>query len=538
MARSNISPAKAVLLAVQLAGDINISALRILISQNRKPLRTEIVLRILLSHLPECVDPSEYVAFLQDLVDGNLADAEEPLLDASTLKDVGEIEASQKVKKLHLLPLAWPNAPADAPEDPLVRFLIHRSIRIDHNTGLIDQIPKLIGPFLQRSSDLRTWMISTVLPLLRLSYEYYPGEEFNTTISDFELMDDKAGIALLLSATGKSEVSNNSRDTSNDTVGRDLKGLVGPWMYGDNRLKRRKLRDNSNRNVQTIHSHNEVPVTHEKCASWEVVFKWMTIQAKTSWKTAVQVIDQWDGPGDVDLGGYEDNSEWLDEEDQQHLERRYAQAAIASAYLISEPTLEALMGIHRILSRIVSLLELDSITTLEADGNMLKSVDDLGDLLQAKNTAFLRNGHLDETNILTTPNEASLKFLHALLISAYIFTKQGTGISIRKAAELALSQQDFEQRAEFKRLLMVHNGRGPKADDRYWKRTRSEFLWLRNWVSNGPEDNASTDIGRGVFGKLSTEEVEIALLKTFLTNNREFPSVCEFQFFFVLMDQG
>jgi len=519
MARSTISPAKAILLAVHLASNSNISSLRTLISQNRKALRTEIVLRILLSHLPECVDPSEYVPLVQELVEGETEAIEDLPVDASILNEISESEASKRVKRLHLLPLTWPNAPSDGPDDLLVRFLIHRSMRIDQYTGLIDKIPKLLSPFLEGSNELRTWMVTTVLPLLRLSYEYHPREHIMTTLASFEQMSDEEGLALLLSGTGKSDSASDNRDASKSTVGRDLKGLVGPWMYGDTRSKRRKLRTEPNISAQITLPQEETYGTNEKYASWEEVFKWVTSQAKTSWKTAVQVIEQWDGPGDVDLGGYEDGTELLDEYDQQHLEQRYARSALASAYLIPDISLEALLGINSILTRIILLLDIEKIPSLEAAGALLTPVMDLSSILSTKNGIHLRNSYLEDDNVLTTPTEESLRLLHALLVSSYLFTKEGTGITIKRAAELVLLQQDFEQREEFKRLLLVHNSRGLKGDDRYWTRTRKEILWLRNWGAEELPGNVAIN-GRGVFGRLSKEEIETSLLKTLLANNR------------------
>ena len=519
MAKSVISPAKAVLLAVQLASNSDISNLRTLISQNRKALRTEVVLRILLSHLPECVDPLEYVPLIQDLVEGGIGDTEDVPVDASVVIDITETEASKRVKRLHLLPVTWPNALADGPDDLVSRFLIHRSMRIDQYTGLIDQIPKLVGPFLQGSKELRIWMITTVLPLLRLSYEYHPGEHIMTTLAAFERMNNEEALALLLSGTGKLESASDNRNVTKNTVGRDMKGLVGPWMYGNTRSKRRKLQGTSSSNSEVSSSKEEAFGTNEKCASWEEVFEWVTSQARTSWKTTVQVIEQWDGPGDVDLGGYEDGTELLDEYEQQHLEQRYARSALASAYLIPDTSLEALLGVNSILARIILLLDIEKIPTLEAAGALLTPVMDLSSFISTLNGVPLKQSYLEDNNILTSPGEESLRLLHALLVSSYLFTKEGTGITIKRAAELALLQQEYEQREEFKKLLLIHNSRGLKGDDRYWTRTRNEFLWLRNWGAEETPSELATN-GRGVLGTISKEEIEVALLKALLSNNR------------------
>ena len=441
MARSELSPAKALLLAVQLATKSDISSLRTLVSQHPKTLRTEIILRVLLSHLPESLESSEYVTFLQDLAAGKIVEGSNAPVDASDLEDLSEAAASKRVRKLHLLPLLWPDAPADVPADPLTQFLIHRSLRIDDNTGLITQLPDLLAPFLHQSTYLRTWMISTLLPLLRLNYEYHPQDGANMSIQAFDGLDDQTGISLLLSSTGNSEENEN-------TVGRDLRGLVGPWMYGDTRLKRRRLtKDSLSFNAQSVKPLDEVSAadTNEKCASWEEVFTWVTGKATTSWKTAVQAVEQWDGPGDVDLGGYGDGTDWLDEDDQQHLERRYARAALACGYLISDESMDALTGVRRILGRIHTLLDHDPLPTLEVAGALLSPVSGVDILLSPSNIGFLRGDLLEEKNVLTTPNESSIKLLHALLVSAFLIRRAGLPISVRRAGQLLLLEDERDQ---------------------------------------------------------------------------------------------
>jgi hypothetical protein len=526
MAVFELSSAKTVLLAVSLAGKSDITNLRALIVQHRNTLRTDLVLRILLSHLPESLDSGKYVPFLQELMDGLLEEDTDLTLEASVLtdlaelKELGEKEASKRVRKLHLLPLLWRNAPTDVPDDSFIQFLIHRSLRVDENAGLIAQLPGLLEPFLPRSSYLRTWMITTILPLLRLGYEYHPSDSPTLSIPEFEQLSDHAGIALLLSSTGKVEESATTYE-----VGQDLKGLVGPWMYGDNRAKRRKLRKASATGGQAVTPLHEGPILDDQYTSWEEVFKWITNQASASWKTAVQAIEQWDGPGDVDLGGYA--TEWLNEEQQQHLEKRYGRAALASAYLVPEASLEALSGVHRILVRTITLLDFDRIPTLEAAGALLTPVIDVENLLSSENKTFLRSNHLEESNVLTTPNEASLRLLHALLISAYIVTKAGNAMTLKRSAELALLQQEHEQRTELKNLVAVHNTRGPKGDDKYWVRMRNEILWLRNWGADELE-GGDTGHAKGVLGKIHKDEIEVMILKSLLSNNRRSnPKYCD-----------
>lgn len=512
MAAPVLSSAKAVLLAVQLASKSDLSGLRTLIFRHRKALDIELVLRILLSHLPESLDSSSYVSFLQDLVEGNIAEETDVTVDASSVRELDEKDAAWQVKRLHLLTLAWPDAPTDAPSEPIILFLIHRSRRIDETTGLITQIPDLVSPFLHRSHYLRTWMITTILPLLRLYYEYHPGETAIISIPSFQRLDDQAGIALLLSGARK----HNGVDES--TVGRDLRGLVGPWMYGDARQKQRKLRRRSS--VRTIEPLDRKPATNEKCASWEGVFKWINAQAVVSWKTAVDAIDQWDGPSDVDLGGYGDGTEWLDEDDQQHLERRYAQSALVAAYSIADESLDALNGIHRIVSRIIVLLDLDSIPTLEASGALLTPVGGL-DSFSRKDAGLLRSGLLDEQNTLTQPSEAPLKLLHTALISAYLVNKESYFMSVSRAVELALRQDLDDQSHAFSSFMVLCDKKlSQKADDKYCTRMRNVILWLRTWGSEELTTSTDTGNGKGIFGRVPRQTVEVAILKALLSHNR------------------
>ncbi|KAH8815818.1 Sec39 domain-containing protein [Xylogone sp. PMI_703] len=520
MADLGLSSAKAILLAVQLASKADLSTLRTLVSRHPKGLRIDIILRILLTHLPESLDSSAYVPFLQDIQSGNITeDVSHPIdLNSSGIAELSDTEAVKRVKKLRLLPLTWPNAPEDVPTDPFVLFLVHRSLRIDENTGLITQIPGLLAPFLHLSHFLRTWLISTVLPLLRFSYEYYPQTGTVLTISAFEDLDYRNGVSLLLSNTAK---GSSSDGTANPNVGRDLRGLVGAWMYGDTRAKRRKLGTTPIIDTQLVAMASDPSAEAHKLAGWEEVFKWIAGQAVTSWQTAVEAVEQWDGPGDVDFGSYRDGSEWLDEEEQQYLERRYARTALATAYLIRDTSMEALSGVHRIISRISRLIDHDTVPTLSAAAALLLPASGLDEpgLLSAETASRLRNHLLEEENILTTCNPKSIQLIHTFLLSAYLLTRQGVRCNVRRAGELALLQHESEQKAEFVDLLAAIRN-GPKGDDKYWVKTRNEILWLHSWGLEELGEGTGFVHGKGLFGSLKKEYIEAEILKLLLANTR------------------
>lgn len=518
MANLGLTPAKAILLAVQLSIKSDVTTLRALVVRNQKTLRTDIILRIFLTYLPESLHPSEYVQFLLDLSAGRIRNDETVQFDLSDLEEVNDAEARKKVRKLRLLPLAWPSAPPNAPDDDMILFLIHRAYRIDEQTGLITQLPELLVPFLDRSRYLRIWMVSTLLPLLRLNYEYYPRESIIQTIEVFEGLDDKSGVQFLLSRTGKELEDEDTRKN----IGRDLRGLIGPWMYGGSRWKRRRVRRHLENNAKTVAPLDQSTAAEDDhFASWEEVFSWIILQANISWATCVEAIEQWGGPGDVDLGGYGDRTVFVEELETKRLEKRYARAGLSAAYLIPESSMEAMTGIHRIISRITTLLDYERIPSLPTASALLSPVFVVSEsgLLSSNNATYLRTNMMEEQNPLTSPNIDSISLLHTLLVSAFLLTRAGVPCTIRRAGELALLQDEREQMYEARRLINKV-GNNPKGDDKYWIHTRNEILWLRDWGSQEPSEISNGLQGRGIFGRVRKVFLETEILKSLLVNTR------------------
>ncbi|KAI0016733.1 secretory pathway protein Sec39 [Xylariomycetidae sp. FL0641] len=502
----DLSPPRILLLAVHLATKSNIESLTALAAHHDKVLRDDLLLRILLTCLPETLRSSEYVSLIERIESGSLHADPEVLneIDISSVEDISDEEAAKKVKRLKLLPLAWDDAPKDALQDPVSLFLIRRAHRVDQEAGLLTQLPDLIVPFLDHAPCIRTWMISALLPLLRRNYEYYPDAPIVQTLSSFERLDDRTAVALLLSQTG-------AREVDLPHIGRDLRGLIGPWLFNDARWAPRDEMDPSVR--------GEAHISRSPCPAWEEVLEWLTSQASRSWRVAVNAFDQWDGPSDVDLAGY--GSMWLDDDQQGLLEQRYARAALAVAYSIPEASVDALAGINSIVSKIMSLLDQDPCPTLQVASTLLPPFVEYEDedLLSAKNATYMRNNLLDETNTLTTPNARSTQLLHMLTLSAFILTKSGAVCSLRRAGELAFLQEEREQKAEAIKFIHTLSGSGPKNDDKYWIRARNELLWLRDW---GAEEatGSSEAPAHGVFGQLAKEFIEVECLKAFLSNTR------------------
>ena len=170
-------------------------------------------------------------------------DREDVEVDISPVKDIDDEQAKRKVRQLKLLETRPPTFPPHAPKNILTRFLCHRAYRIDAETGLLNLVPQLVEPFLERDEYLRTWYISIVLPVLRYEFEYYPEDESRPmSLSDFEKLEGKDGVDFLLRKSAESEGIKTALGSSQKTeLARDIRGLVGPWMYGQTERKRRKL---------------------------------------------------------------------------------------------------------------------------------------------------------------------------------------------------------------------------------------------------------------------------------------------------------
>ncbi|KAF5536379.1 transport sec39 [Fusarium phyllophilum] len=505
-AHVTLGPAKLVLLAVHFATIADIDSLTYLFGQHAVILRPELVLRIILTYLPETLSPAVYVALIQAIASGESPSQtnSDYQLDTSSVQSITEDQASRKVKKLHLLSLKNTDVPLTLAHeaDPLTSFLLLRAYRMDEEAGMLPQVPDLVSPFLQHSQELHTWMISTVLPLVRRNYEYYPQNPIRYSLLEFQNLPDRMAIDYLLAETG-------AVDDEFGLAGRDLSGLVGPWLHNESRWKREAFDQDVS---------NETDAAPElSCPGWEQALEWLASKAATSWPVALKAIEFWDGPSDIDLGN--DAGSWLQENQQQYLDRSYARAVLASAYLVSDPDLGALEAAFRICNKIRSLLDEDFDMTLQTAVENLAPVPpfDMDAFGGAKAATYLRNDLLQDSNPLTTPKEESLDLLPALIQSAYILTHSGVPCTVRKAGDLAFTQDQQEQKSQIGRLVRSLPTRA-SDDDGFWIRARKEILWLHGW-GNSPNSTGDETL-QGIFGNVNLEFIETELLKAMLSRSR------------------
>ncbi|KAM0558145.1 hypothetical protein ACHAPJ_004829 [Fusarium lateritium] len=498
-----LGPAKLVLLAVHFATIADIDSLTYTITQHTAVFRSELALRTLLTYLPETLSPSTYVPLVQAIVTNESSEiGSDYQLDTSLVDNISDEQASKKVKKLHLLPLKADHVPLTHDADPLTSFLLLRAYRMDEEAGMLPQVPELLSSFLQHLPELRTWMTSTVLPLVRRNHEYYPQRPTRFSLLEFQNLPDRVAVDYLLAETGVVE-------DELGLAGRDLSGLVGPWLHNDSRWKRDVFNEDA--------SSDSGAASELSCPGWEQALEWLTTKASSSWRVALKAIETWDGPSDINLG--DDTGAWLQENQQQYLDRSYARAVMASAYLIPDAEVEALEGAYGICNKIRSLLDEDADTTLQSAVASLAPVPpfDKDSFNGAKAATHLRNDLLQSSNPLTTPKEESLDLLPALIQSAYILTHSGVHCTVRKAGDLAFIQDQQEQKSQIGRLIRNLPTRASDDDD-FWIQARQEILWLHGW-GNKPH-SAEDETFQGIFGNVTLEFIETELLKALLSRSR------------------
>lgn len=504
-----LSPPKILLIAAELAAKADINGLRHLAARHDTVLRKDILLRILLTYLPEALPSDKYVGLLREIERGEYSEDDYGDIDASAVDGLSDQEAAKKARKLNLLQLSSPETPPEAAGDSTTQFLLRRAYKVDEEAGLLDTLPDLLVPFLDHLPCIRTLMVSAILPLLRRNFEYYPKSPIPHTLHSFQRLPDRTAVSLLLELTGEGADDHSS-------IARDLRGLIGPWLYNEKRWATR-----TNDSGQIGQTPGTQGTEQQLCPGWVEVLEWLTNKASKSWKVAVSAIKEWDGPGDVDLGGF--GAMWLDEQEQEHLERTYARAALASAYLIPEASQEALLGAHSIITKIMGLLDQDPGPPLQTAASLLPPVSrrEVGSLPSAQNAMWLRNDLLRESNPLTSPTKAATQLLQALTLSAYLLTERGAPCTVRRAGELALLQEERDQKSEAAKLISNLSNSGPKGDDKYWIKARDGILWLRDWGSEEEQASPEGQQAKGVFGQLKREYLEVEILKALLANARE-----------------
>ena len=499
-----------VLAAVRNASNADIPALHQLLKLPDAP-KLDLILRILLTFLPEGTEPVIYVDFLRELIDGypdSEGQSSPSLPEYSEQHESGD-EARVRVRRLRLIPLLDSKAQYDQDTDPLTLFLLHQAHKIDSETGSLDLVCQLLEPFFNYSEVLRTWMITNLLPLVRLNYEYYPQSEDIHSLEGFERLDGSVAIHSLLS---KAAQWNHERDISE--FSRDLRGLVGPWMYGENTRKRRKLNDGRRRQSLISRSRateDESPVEEEQFSSgWSHVNEWLLDLGLRDFPRAVDAMTQWNGPSDVDYGDWGAGIQSADEEDVRTQTQRYSQAGLAAVYATKNTSPETFVGSHQILLQVARLVDLDEPPDLKTSDVPINSGISRPYLESLSPAHLLHNALLRPDNPLTSPTIPAISLLNLVLASCHKFLNFGKMKTSRSVAELALFGTEADQIAELKKTL--YKLKAERMDENVWASIRRQMLWLRNWEYQSDNEEEP----RGVFSKVAKSRLEVELMRAML----------------------
>ncbi|KAK5127265.1 hypothetical protein LTR08_004473 [Meristemomyces frigidus] len=534
-----LSQAQCILLTVHYASSANIAALYSFTPTRADALDPELILRILLTYLPESTEPKEYTSYVEEVASRLYLDYEREEIDVDIrpVQSLTEEQARKQVRKLHLEELQAPSFPPHAPTDLLTRFLCHRAYRIDQQTGLLRLVPQLVEPFAGRNDFLRTWYISVVLPVLRLETEFYADDASapQIALSDFEKLDGKQGLNFLLKKgeeeDGKVPVGAPTHQ-KRATIARDVKSLVGPWMYGHTERKRRKLGrhhgegqdddDDTNglsdmeRRMRKI-SLTGVSASDKTGHDWEYMFQWMVTHAQRNLPCVTHCIEDWDGPSDVDFGGFDkDTKDYLDDEVLRKLELQYAQAAFATCYAAQIDTEESIHGAHGILARLAELLDFvpppdlaSSIESLPKVERHMTQLDTSKGIRDLEPQALLTPEHP-----LTTPRLETYMLLQMMVYSAYQLSGLGHPLSLVNVAKLHFYSSGEEQLGVLREILRNMSANPGKKDTTQWTSDRAKLIWLWNWGIEAEEGEAQH--GAGALGKIDKGDFEEEMLKVFL----------------------
>lgn len=485
--RTELSKAHVILLAIILCAKGDVSSLPEL--HIRYGLSLERVLRIILTFLPESTEPQRYTPVLQELVDGPQSDSGAEV-DVASVKDLPEAVARKRVRKLRLRPLKHRDDDSDDSTDLLTQFLLHRAHLIDSETSLQPLILDLLLPFYHRSSALRTFLISNLLPLLRLNYEYYPNRDESLSLEMLESMDNHTAINVLLSMTGP------QKDLMD--LQRNLRGLLGPWMYGSKRSKRRRVSETARR--KSISLLDESHSDH----GWQSVNEWLLSRSFMDQEDVMNTLAEWAGPDDVDLGGYGE-----DPPGDSDLRTRYCQAGLAVVYASPNADRPVLDASVRVISQVARLLDLDEYSIRPNTTPPVRF--DTEPIASTSRASLLQNALLSPSNTLTLPSAFSVSFLSAIICSLQTLDELGHPIPCRTATNICLHSSEDMQITDLRNV--VTSVARHSRSDRDWPRIRQQLLWLRDWQSYESDSHPEY---HGLFWRVSRETIETEILKALL----------------------
>ena len=495
---SSLSAAHVLLLATRLCSDANVEGFGALRALYPNILSAEAVYRTILTFLPEETDPARYVPLLKDswTEDGYLPSD----VDTSSVHELSEASAQAKVQKLHFLRVVPFDSTPKSARDLLSSFLVQRAHQIDCATSDLLSVLQLLEPFLDDSEPLRRWLVSTLLPLLRKDYEYYPDALDRLSLKEIEGLQGSAGVEILLRYARKHPIDS--------MIGRDIRGIIGPWKYGGSQTKRRKV---SHEEDQEWDNSNGFADDRD---SWQDVNEWIVSTSQSDYGLVANAVAEWDGPQDVDLGGYGPQATG---DIGGVLTLRYCQAAIATIYAADGTSDQVAADCRRVLHRVKVLSGLEQSSKHDSPKALPEIPLLPNSVVGSARAVLLHNALLHPDNELTKPSRHVFALLDGVLASLRALRNLQNPLSPRAATELCLFGNEERQQQELQKILQqLTRTKGSETD---WQSIREELSWLRLWRTRSSHSDLTREgfSHRALFWRISGQHFEKAFLAALLT---------------------
>jgi protein transport protein SEC39 len=501
----SLSAAHIIVLGTELCSKADYEGLRALQQLRPDVLGAELCCRILLTYVSGNEDPAHYVPLLKQLRGGVFGDESGKAVDVSCVEAISEADARKMVQQMRLQQLKVYETDSAGTEDVATRFVLQQAYRVDAETGDLPAILQLVEPFVDQTEFLRRWLISNLLPLLRLDYEYYTEGDSGLTLEAFRGLEGISGLDVLLhkakSVDGK------------PYIGRDLRGIVGPWMYGARSSKRRKL-SHSFRRASIDNSRRTSP---REDSGWQEVNEWILKTSLDDYDLTATAVAEWNGPNDVDLGGYDGPAQQLAGEGNL-LSMKYGQAAMATIYATDDSSSNAARNSRRLFERVVDVVQIDPPRHNSLESSLPDSSTQPASIMSMSRTDLFLDNLLEPDHALTWPSAESLSFLRSILTSIQTLRDDlhsQQQLTCRNAANLCLFATQQVQRQELHKLMQNFAATASAETD--WQSVREKILWLSRWTSKVSQSQHDEENGMALFWQVPLEEIETEILSAMLT---------------------
>lgn len=435
-----------VLLAVQLTSDGELQELSKLVHLRRDVLLDTLLYRLLISFYPaEVPDQSSLVHFLRSLRDlTNEPKRSDALKVDPSISTLPREDAVRQCRALKLRPI--PQHAAINTESELANFVIEFAKRLETLSGAAGPPADFVEQFIEEDPDLRLWYETYLVPVVRLQYEFYPDVEDVIGVRDIEGISGANGVKTLLQYAEKQH--------SATAVARDLDRVVGPWVRGGSRAKRRKIDKPLGDVVDTE-------------ASWESVNNWLLSSSLADFDVSAKAYVEWGGP--EELGN--------------EIVARFAQTGLAIIYGCSQASIESQTISRQILNKVTSITRLDhpNLSISEPDISLSSTFE-----RDLEETDLMSNSLLRRSNRFTKATESTVQLLIGLLCTADILLDLGLPWTICDLARACIFGSERRHKDEFRRLLRQIPRQTRKEID--WHSVRRQLLWLRSWTHGQQSD--------------------------------------------------